>query len=213
VWLPTRLHALCVSGAVLHNGIDVTGGRQAGWQGAAADAGSGGTMSVTVREARAGDGPFLWEMLYEAIFVPPGDPPVPKSVLHDPRVSRYLERFPSDPGDRGWVAEQGVTPIGAAWYRIFPTPGFGFVATTIPELTIAVRVDWRGRGVGTLLLHALLEGARRDGLAGVSLSVQRRNRAWHLYERVGFERVANLVPDFDAWTMLHRLGRDAGDRA
>ena len=42
-------------------------------------------MSSEMRAATVSDEPFLWEMLYLALFVPPGEPPLPRSVLRDPR--------------------------------------------------------------------------------------------------------------------------------
>ena len=61
----------------------------------------------------------------------------------------------------------------------------------------------RGKGVGTALLEALLERARGEGYAGISLSVDRANAgAMELYERHGFRRVAE---DADSVTMLAPL--------
>ncbi len=62
-------------------------------------------------------------------------------------------------------------------------------ADATPELAIAVWPHWRGRGVGTGLLRALLETAD-ERYAAVSLSVSRENPARRLYERFGFETVA-----------------------
>lgn len=49
---------------------------------------------------------------------------------------------------------------------------------------MAVLQDWRGRGVGTMLLHTLLDQARARRLASVSLHAQRD--ATPFYERHGF---------------------------
>ncbi|MDZ5697896.1 GNAT family N-acetyltransferase [Chelativorans sp. M5D2P16] len=45
--------------------------------------------------------------------------------------------------------------------------------------------EYCGRGIGTQLINALLERARREGKT-VSLSAVRTNRAIRLYERLGF---------------------------
>jgi ribosomal protein S18 acetylase RimI-like enzyme len=58
-----------------------------------------------------------------------------------------------------------------------------------PELTIAVVPSRRGRGFGEQLLSALLERARGEGHAAVSLSVERGSPALRLYERFGFREV------------------------
>ncbi len=78
--------------------------------------------------------------------------------------------------------------IGAAWYRLYPAeaPGYGFVAEEIPELSVAVEPEYRGMGVGTALLRALISRATEVGYRAVSLSVDARNPALRLYERLGF---------------------------
>jgi GNAT superfamily N-acetyltransferase len=102
-------------------------------------------------------------------------------------VARYVNNW-GRVGDAGLIAwENG--PIGAAWYRVFPasTPGFGFVDEQTPELTIAVVPSRRGGGLGTQLMDALLERARKDGHTGISLSAERGQTG--LYERYGFRPV------------------------
>jgi ribosomal protein S18 acetylase RimI-like enzyme len=54
-----------------------------------------------------------------------------------------------------------------------------------PELSIAVRPEYRGCGVGTRLLEQLLVAADREYDA-VSLSVSDGNPAVSLYRRAGF---------------------------
>lgn len=71
-------------------------------------------------------------------------------------------------------------------------------------MTIGVRAEARGHGVGTALLRALIELARDKGYPGLSLSVEEDNPALRLYERFGFVRVARVE---NAWTM--RLNVDS----
>ncbi len=59
----------------------------------------------------------------------------------------------------------------------------------MPELAIAVRPEGRGIGVGSALLEALIGLAVRDGLPGLSLSVEKDNPARRLYGHAGFETV------------------------
>jgi ribosomal protein S18 acetylase RimI-like enzyme len=83
-------------------------------------------------------------------------------------------------------------PVGAAWYRLFKAsaPGYGFVDERTPELAVAVVPNARGKGVGGALISSLLDRARSDGFAALSLSVDRHNEgAIGLYEHLGFERV------------------------
>jgi GNAT superfamily N-acetyltransferase len=116
-------------------------------------------------------------------------------------VYRYVQNWGRE-GDAGVLALEGPHPYGAAWYRLFKSaePGFGFVDEQTPEITIAVVPSRRGKGAGKELLQALLERARADGYAAVSLSAERGQTAF--YERFGFETVRD---DEHAVTMLSRL--------
>ena len=106
------------------------------------------------------------------------------------------------PGDLGVIAiDEQDSPIGAAWYRLFPEerPGYGFVDSSIPELSIGVRADKRAQGIGTQLLQALIGSAATSGHRMLSLSVSSDNPALRLYERLGFKIVGETG---GSWTML-----------
>ena len=141
-------------------------------------------MTLELRTANVSDEPFLWEMLYLALFVPPGEPPLPRFVLQDPAIARYVQGWGTRRGDRGFVALVDASLVGAAWLRWFPAsdPGYGFVDESIPELTIAVSPDHRGEGIGSLLLERLLQD-----VPSTSLSCDPQNPAWRLYLRLGFK--------------------------
>ena len=114
---------------------------------------------------------------------------------------RYVQNW-GRPGDAGVIALQGPHPAGAAWYRLFSErqPGFGFVDERTPELTIAVVPSRRGHGTGKEMLTALLERARTDGYAQVSLSAAPEQQEF--YRRFGFETVSQAG---EAVTMLAQL--------
>ena len=99
--------------------------------------------------------------------------------------------------DFGFIAERDGGPTGAAWARQFAPgeePAF-FVDERTPEITIGVRPHIRGRGVGEMLLHALIGEAARRGV-GLCLNVRHDNPARRLYERVGFRLVpGSSVPN------------------
>jgi ribosomal protein S18 acetylase RimI-like enzyme len=68
---------------------------------------------------------------------------------------------------------------------------------------MAVRPQWRGRGVGSVLLTGLVERATARGMRALSLSVEDGNHAARaLYERHGF-RVVGRTGGSD--TMLLEL--------
>jgi GNAT superfamily N-acetyltransferase len=153
--------------------------------------------NYAIRSAVERDEPFLFEMLFEALFVPPGREPFPRSVLDQPHISRYVRGFGTREGDVGFVAETTAgEPIGAAWSRLFNRGdrGFGYVDADTPELSVAVSAQERGNGVGTALLQSLIDVAPR-----ISLSVDSRNPVARLYERLGFVIVSQ---DGTSLTML-----------
>ncbi|MDR6991134.1 GNAT family N-acetyltransferase [Luteimonas sp. 3794] len=87
------------------------------------------------------------------------------------------------------------TPIGAG--RIAPDGRIG---------RLAVRSDWRGRGVGEAMLRALLDAARNDGLRATYLHAQLQ--AMGLYARAGF--VAEAAPYEEAGIAHRTMRRVAG---
>ena len=136
-------------------------------------------------------------------LAPGSRPPQGRS---DGRLRRHalrprLER----PADDGVIAvEDSGEAIGACWYRVLPRnePGYGFVATGVPELTLGVRPVWRAHGVGRALLEAACDLARAAGHQRISLSVERANFAERLYRSEGFV-VATTGADAD--TMVKTL--------
>lgn len=80
---------------------------------------------------------------------------------------------------------------------------------------LCVQAAWRGRGVGTRLLQAVLEFAREQGYRTVRLDVVDTNPgARRLYERQGFTAVRTIRTPFTrrrmgfgaVTTMVHELG-------
>ncbi|WGW13218.1 N-acetyltransferase [Saxibacter everestensis] len=154
-------------------------------------------MDATIRAAEADDAEFLTEMLVEAANWSMFHQRSRAEVLDDDNISHYVDGWPRT-GDFGVVAElagQGTDgdqqPAGAAWCRLFDVddPGYGYVSSLVPELTIAVREEHRGLGIGSRLIDELLARARDLGYDGVSLSVEDANQARELYRLKGFEIV------------------------
>ncbi|MET3802754.1 ribosomal protein S18 acetylase RimI-like enzyme [Clavibacter michiganensis] len=88
-----------------------------------------------------------------------------------------------------WSRRPTGIAVGAAWARLYADDdrGYGFVASDIPELGMAIVPSARGRGVGRALLVALVDAVRASGAPAVSLSVEDGNdRARALYESLGF---------------------------
>jgi GNAT superfamily N-acetyltransferase len=144
---------------------------------------------TTVRQAEADDLELLQQMLAVAADWRALTPRPVQEVLAIPELARYVDGWPA-PGDFGVVAERSA-PVGAAWWRYFParSPGYGFIDENTPEISIGVVAEARGGGTGTVLLEALINAAREQGLPALSLSVELENDARRLYQRLGFREL------------------------
>jgi GNAT superfamily N-acetyltransferase len=100
-------------------------------------------------------------------------------------------------GDFGWVAEAGKDAIGVVWAQYLPPddPGYGFLAEDTPEVSLWVRGDWRGQGVGRALLRQVQDDARARGVPRLSLSVEADKDAKKLYTAEGFVDVPGRAAD------------------
>lgn len=148
-------------------------------------------MNCIIRPLISKDQPFLWEMLYQALYVPKGQSVLPREVVRLPELARYVRGWKRS-DDCGFLASDAATgqPVGAAWLRLLvgENKGYGYVDDDTPELSIAVLPEYRSQGVGTQLLIHLLASA--CGQSSISLSVSVDNPALRLYERFGFEVVS-----------------------
>ena len=135
-----------------------------------------------IRKGSHADVPFMRSMLAHAYGwrVNAFDADIP--------LTRYVDNW-GRPGDVAIIAHETGNRVGAAWLRLFKAnePGYGFVDEQTPELSIAVVPSRRKHGIGQELLDGLLEKARAEGYAQVSLSVERDSPAVAFYERNGFE--------------------------
>ena len=165
-------------------------------------------MFPNIRSAVASDEAFLREMLYQSLYVPPDCAPLDRNVVNLSEIAKYVDGW-GRAGDLGFIAVDPTTnqPIGAVWMRLFTEAqkGYGYVAADVPELGMALLPEYRGRGIGSILLRQALESAGVSHRA-VSLSVSFDNPARRLYERFGFEPVGTSE---NAVTMLKRLKRSA----
>lgn len=143
--------------------------------------------NISIRPLSGGDILLMETFLYEAIFVPEDVTKPPREIILQPELAIYVRGFGKCIGDHGVVAEINSEIVGMAWTRIMAD--YGHIDDATPSLAIAVLPEYRGRGIGTALLEQLLEQLRAAGYVAVSLSVQQKNPALHLYERLGFEPV------------------------
>lgn len=158
-----------------------------------------------IRAATSADSEFLVDMLVEAVNWLPERNWSREEILANPALAHYVADW-MRPDDVGLIAVDPTDrPVGAAWFRQLTAadPGYGYVSDDVPELTIGVVESWRGRGVGRMLLRAVLDAARARGIRTVSLSVERANFAARLYAAEGFRTVESFE---DADTMVAEIG-------
>lgn len=156
-----------------------------------------------IREIKPDDYEFLREMLYEAIHVAEGEEKPPKSLVDEPQLAKYIEHF-GRTSDLAFVLTAQNELAGAVWVRLFSEDerGYGFVDEQTPELSMAIRENLRGRGFGAQLIGKVCDKLKSQGVGKVSLSVDKQNRAVRLYQRSGFEIIAEKGT---AYTMLKKL--------
>ena len=61
-------------------------------------------MDVTIRKIQKQEYPLLDYFLYEAIFVPVGIDPPPKTIITSPELQVYVKHFGESKDDLGLVA-------------------------------------------------------------------------------------------------------------
>lgn len=110
---------------------------------------------------------------------------------------RHYTQLVPERGDFGFIAERAGEPIGVVWAQFLPVddPGYGFLDESTPEVSLWVREDSRGQGVGKVLLRRLQREAIDRGLARLSHSAEADNYAKRLYASEGFTEVAGREDD------------------
>ena len=144
-------------------------------------------MVYTIREIQKQEYPLLDNFLYEAIFIPEGIEPPPKTIITSPELQVYVERFGESKDDWGLVAEVDGKIVGAVWVRIMND--YGHIDDETPSLAISLYKEYRGFGIGTAMMKEILALLKSHGYSRVSLSVQKDNYAAKMYLKIGFEIV------------------------
>ena len=143
--------------------------------------------AYTIREIRKDEVELLKDFLYEAIFIPEGVTPPPRSILDQPELRVYIDDFGSRKGDHCLVADCNGKVVGAVWTRIMDD--YGHVDDDTPSLAISLYEEYRGKGIGTQIMAKMLGLLKKQGFKRVSLAVQKANYAVKIYERIGFQTV------------------------
>ena len=129
----------------------------------------------TIRPLLPEETHLLSDFLYEAIYLPEGTPPPPRSVILLPELQVYIRDFGTQPDDHCLVAEASGQVVGALWVR--QMNDYGHVDAHTPSLAISLYKDFRGHGIGTRLMKGMLDLLHGKSYRQVSLSVQKANPA------------------------------------
>ena len=141
-------------------------------------------MDYIIREMRKEEHCLLSNFLYEAIYIPDGVEPPPKSIINSPELQEYIFEFGKRKHDKALVAETQGKIVGAIWVLIMND--YGHIDNDTPSLAMSVSKEYRGLGIGSSLLKELLSALKSVGYSKISLSVQKANFAVKMYKQAGF---------------------------
>lgn len=153
-----------------------------------------GKMDYTIRQIDESEYPLLNDFLYEAIFIPDGVTPPPKSIINSPELQVYVKGFGEQPHDTALVAEAEGKVVGAVWVRVMND--YGHIDDDTPSFAISLYKEYRGFGIGTALMSAMLDVLKENGYKRASLAVQKENYALKLYLKAGFEIIGENEEEY-----------------
>lgn len=110
-------------------------------------------MDYIIREIKKAEYDLLNDFLYEAIYIPDGVEPPPKSIINCPELQEYVFEFGKRKDDRALVAEVQGNVVGAIWVRIMND--YGHIDNDTPSLAMSVFIT--KTAVKTQLFSALLQ--------------------------------------------------------
>ena len=157
-------------------------------------------MNYKIRAWKSNEIEILRTFLYEAIFVPDGLEPPPFEIIDQPELQVYVVGFGTQKGDICYVAECDGIIVGAAWVRIMTD--YGHIDQETPSFAISLLKEYRHHGIGTELMKRTLLEIHNQGYKRASLSVQKENPAFRMYQRLGF-RVVNETAE--EYIMIYNL--------
>jgi len=155
-------------------------------------------IDIIIREIEKNEIDKLEDMLYEAVYQPDKNNPIPRDVIKVPRVYAYIDDFGKYNDDYCFVADLNGQIIGAVWVRVITgkIKGYGNVDNQTPEFAISLFEEYRNQSIGTKLMNKMINQLQKSGYKQTSLSVQKENYAVKLYKKVGFEIIDENDEDY-----------------
>ncbi len=142
-------------------------------------------MDYIIRQLEENERVLLDDFIYEALYIPEGAEAPPKSIIEHPDIQVYVSDFGKQKDDHCLVVEVDGKVVGAVWVRIMND--YGHIDDETPSLAISLLKEYRGLGIGTVLLKEMLSLLTEKGYKKTSLSVQKANYAFKMYLHVGYE--------------------------
>lgn len=161
------------------------------------------TINYKIRPLCQDESSLLKDFLYEAIFIPEGMEAPSRDVVNLPELKLYVEHFGTKEDDFCLVADCEGKVVGAVWVRIMND--YGHIDDQTPSLSIALYKEYRNKGIGSHLMNEMTELLRKKGYKRVSLSVQKANRAVHLYLKLRFKVAKETMDEFIMTKELSQL--------
>lgn len=161
------------------------------------------TINYKIRPLCQDESSLLKDFLYEAIFIPEGMEAPSRDVVNLPELKLYVEHFGTKEDDFCLVADCEGKVVGAVWVRIMND--YGHRDDQTPSLSIALYKEYRNKGIGSHLMNEMTELLRKKGYKRVSLSVQKANRAVHLYLKLRFKVAKETMDEFIMTKELSQL--------
>ena len=151
-------------------------------------------MNYNIRKIEEKEYILLEDFIYEAIFIPEGVSPPPKSIINQPDLQVYIKDFGKGKDDICFVAETDDKVIGAVWVR--DMKDYGHIEDGVPSFAISLYKPYRNFGIGTALMKTMLSELKQRGYKKTSLAVQKENYAVKMYRKVGFEVIRETEEEF-----------------
>jgi ribosomal protein S18 acetylase RimI-like enzyme len=149
------------------------------------------TRGVGLRAANTGDTHFLRALFHafksEELGLADWPEPLRQTLLDQQFALQHMQYVNSHANANFWIVEHGSQPIGR--YYLLREPSRYHI------IDIMLAPEWRGHGIGSLLLDWTQSLVQKQGAAGISLHVDERNAgAQRLYTKHGFVETSREMP-------------------
>ena len=137
---------------------------------------------------------LLGDFLYEAIYIPDGIEPPPKSVIECPELQEYIVGFGNRKHDKALVAEIQGNIVGAIWARA--RNDYGHIDHDTPSLLSVCLPPVQKIRHWNFIVETTDTSRKLAGYSKISLSLQKSNDAVRMYEKVGFTVAAENSEEY-----------------